>query len=117
MKKFFKNAEAGAVEGGFTVLLDGRAIRTPAKTAFVVPTEALAAAIAEEWAGQGEELDGPHSGDRQPARARPHQVAQERGDDRPMAPRQWQGALRHQRRSRPKAKHRRHQSQGGCAPH
>jgi chaperone required for assembly of F1-ATPase len=57
MKKFFKNAEAGAVEGGFTVLLDGRAIRTPAKTAFVVPTEALAAAIAEEWAGQGEELD------------------------------------------------------------
>ena len=34
-----------------------------------------------------------------------------------MAPRQWQGAVRHQGRSRPKAKHCRHQSQGRRAPH
>ena len=57
MKKFFKKAEADAVEGGFSVLLDGRAIRTLAKTDFVVPTQALADAVAAEWAGQGEELD------------------------------------------------------------
>jgi chaperone required for assembly of F1-ATPase len=54
MKRFYKTAGVGpAVDGaGWSVLLDGKAIRTPAKAALVVPTRALAEAIAEEWAAQ-----------------------------------------------------------------
>src|SRR3546814_1368394 len=39
------------------VLLDGRPLRTPAKALLILPTEPLAAAIAAEWQGQGEEVD------------------------------------------------------------
>jgi chaperone required for assembly of F1-ATPase len=57
MKRFYTDAAALAIDGGWTVALDGRAIRTPAKAAFVVPTIALAAAAAAEWGSQGEVLD------------------------------------------------------------
>jgi chaperone required for assembly of F1-ATPase len=53
VKRFWKEAHA---EGG-TVLLDGRPVRTPKRNALAVPTEPLAAAIAEEWNAVGEELD------------------------------------------------------------
>ena len=56
MKRFYTDARALAVDGGWTVALDGRAIRTPAKAAFVVPTPALAASAAAEWAAQGNVL-------------------------------------------------------------
>ncbi|MGF1632034.1 MAG: ATP12 family chaperone protein [Kiloniellaceae bacterium] len=57
IKRFYKTATAApAAQGGFAVLLDGRPLRTPAKTPLVVPTEALAAAVAAEWQGQGEEV-------------------------------------------------------------
>jgi chaperone required for assembly of F1-ATPase len=39
------------------VVLDGRAVRTPAKRFVAVPTEALALALAEEWSSQGERID------------------------------------------------------------
>ncbi|MEO1189661.1 MAG: ATP12 family protein [Pseudomonadota bacterium] len=56
-KRFYKQAHV-AVEGdGYAVLLDGRAIKTPAKTALSLPTERLAEAIAAEWDAQGETLD------------------------------------------------------------
>jgi len=42
---------------GYRVLLDGKALRTPAKGHLVVPTHALAAAIAAEWQAQGEQID------------------------------------------------------------
>lgn len=51
-KRFWKEAKAEAVDGGFTVRLDGRAVKTPAKTLLVVPTLALAKAIAAEWDAQ-----------------------------------------------------------------
>lgn len=51
-KRFWKSATAEACEGGFTVRLDGRAVKTPAKAAFVVPTLALAQAAAAEWDAQ-----------------------------------------------------------------
>lgn len=57
MKRFYTDAAAMAVDGGWTVALDGRAIRTPAKAAFVVPTAVLAGAAAAEWSSQGEVLD------------------------------------------------------------
>src|SRR3954470_21680643 len=49
MKRFYKETAVDAGDGGFRVLLDGRPMRTPAKTVLVVPTEKLAGAIAGEW--------------------------------------------------------------------
>lgn len=48
-KRFWKAAGAGAVEGGFGVALDGRAVKTPDGVVMVVPSESLAQAIAAEW--------------------------------------------------------------------
>ncbi|RMF12569.1 MAG: ATPase [Alphaproteobacteria bacterium] len=54
MKRFYKNVTVAARDGGFAVELDGRAVRTPAKTLLLLPTQALASALAEEWDRQGE---------------------------------------------------------------
>lgn len=51
-KRFWTAASAEAAEGGFTVRLDGRAVKTPAKVPLVVPTLAMAQAIAAEWDAQ-----------------------------------------------------------------
>lgn len=51
-KRFWKEAKAEACDGGFTVRLDARAVKTPAKSPLVVPTLAMAEAIAEEWDAQ-----------------------------------------------------------------
>ncbi|HEV8388878.1 MAG TPA: ATP12 family protein [Dongiaceae bacterium] len=59
-RRFYKNATIASAEGGWGVQLDGKPLRSPAKRPFVLPTEALAAAIAEEWQAQGEKID-PHS--------------------------------------------------------
>lgn len=56
-KVFWKEAKAVACDGGFTVQLDGRSVRTPAKTLLVLPSMALAEAIADEWAAQEETVD------------------------------------------------------------
>jgi len=42
-KRFWKEASVEQVAGGFTVRLDARPVKTPAKTLLVVPTLALAA--------------------------------------------------------------------------
>ncbi len=57
IKRFYKVAEAGSIAEGFAILLDGRPVRTPARAPLAVASSALAQAIAEEWQGQGEELD------------------------------------------------------------
>jgi chaperone required for assembly of F1-ATPase len=56
-KRFYKSAEAAKQEGGFCILLDGRAVRTPAKSIVTVPDEKLALALAEEWNAQTEVID------------------------------------------------------------
>ena len=55
-KRFYKAVTVAPVSGGFAVHLDGRGVRTPAKAPLLLPVEALAAALAEEWQAQGEEL-------------------------------------------------------------
>jgi chaperone required for assembly of F1-ATPase len=55
-KRFYKTASAAALDGGFAVMLDGRPVRTPAGSKLVLPTLALAALAAEEWAAQGKEI-------------------------------------------------------------
>ena len=49
MKRFWKDVAVEPEEGGWTVKLDGKPLRTPARAAQVVPSERLAEAIAEEW--------------------------------------------------------------------
>jgi chaperone required for assembly of F1-ATPase len=56
MKRFYKTVSVAPTEGGFGVLLDGKPIQTPARAKLVLPTEALAQAIAAEWDCQGEEV-------------------------------------------------------------
>ena len=52
MKRFYKAVTVAAGEQGHRILLDGKPVRTPARTVLEVPTAGLAQAIAEEWAAQ-----------------------------------------------------------------
>ncbi|OZB19986.1 MAG: ATPase [Rhodobacterales bacterium 34-62-10] len=56
-KRFWTTASVVPVDGGFTVHLDSRAVKTPAKTPLIVPTRAMAAAIAAEWDAQEGQID------------------------------------------------------------
>ena len=56
-KRFWKAAEAVREEDGFTVRLDGRAVKTPAKAPLIVPTAQMAQAIAAEWDAQEDVID------------------------------------------------------------
>ncbi len=56
-RRFYKAAQAAPAEGGFHILLDGRAVRTPAGPRARLPTAALAELVAAEWAAQGDEID------------------------------------------------------------
>ncbi|MGL4320277.1 MAG: ATP12 family chaperone protein [Paracoccaceae bacterium] len=51
-KRFWTLAQAVETDGGFTVHLDARPVRTPAKAAFILPTLAMAQAAADEWQAQ-----------------------------------------------------------------
>lgn len=56
MRRFFKQVAVVEREAGLQVTLDGKPIRTPAKAAMVLPTRALAEAVAAEWRAQGAEI-------------------------------------------------------------
>ena len=51
-KRFYKAVGVTDEGGGFGIALDGRVVRTPARTPLVVPSRALAEAIAGEWEAQ-----------------------------------------------------------------
>ncbi len=57
MKRFWKEATAVSAGECWTIELDGRLLKTPAKLPFAVPTDALARAITGEWNAAGEEFD------------------------------------------------------------
>lgn len=57
MKRFWKDAAAVEREGGWSVELDGKPLRTPAREPLAVPTSALAHAIADEWNSAGDTVD------------------------------------------------------------
>lgn len=57
MKRFYKQVTVEPADGGWRVALDGRAIRTAGGRPQVVPSRALAQAMAAEWAAQGEQID------------------------------------------------------------
>ena len=59
IRRFYKEAKAAPAETGareFTVLLDGRPVKTPGRRALVLPSLTLAEAVAEEWSAQDAEL-------------------------------------------------------------
>lgn len=51
-RRFWKQASVTREGDGWTVLLDDKPLRTPGKQPLIVPTEALARAIAAEWDAQ-----------------------------------------------------------------
>jgi len=51
-KRFWKEAAVVPASGGFTIELDGRSVKTPAKRLLTLPTAVMADAIAEEWQAQ-----------------------------------------------------------------
>ena len=56
MRRVYREATARQVEGGWGIALDGRPMRTPARHELVVPSAALATAIAAEWDAQQDEI-------------------------------------------------------------
>jgi len=57
-KRFYSQVTIKDEGGGqASLLLDGKPVRTPGKAPFVLPSHALAEAIAEEWRGQGTRIE------------------------------------------------------------
>ncbi len=56
LKRFWTEARAERGEGGWQVLLDGRPLGTPGRATLLLPTEALADAVAAEWQAQEGEV-------------------------------------------------------------
>lgn len=56
-RRFWTQATTEELSDGWTVRLDGRAVKTPAKAALIVPTRAIAEAIALEWDAQEAVID------------------------------------------------------------
>jgi chaperone required for assembly of F1-ATPase len=57
-KRFYKTVGIEDAGGeGAALLLDGKNVRTPGKAPLVLPSRALAEAVAEEWRAQGERID------------------------------------------------------------
>lgn len=61
LKRFWKTVDVtpgpNGEQGGWTILLDGRAPKTPAHAKLTLPTQAAARLVADEWAAQGEFID------------------------------------------------------------
>lgn len=57
MKRFWKEVAVVSEGEGWGIQLDGRAVKTPARAALVVPTSALAEAIADEWRAVTDDID------------------------------------------------------------
>ena len=58
-KRFYEQVGVERGEAGWSVLLDGRGVRTPAKKVLAVPSAPLAERVAAEWSAQGERIDAP----------------------------------------------------------
>jgi chaperone required for assembly of F1-ATPase len=56
-KRFYKEVSIGNAEGGFSILLDGRPVKTPAKRALTLPTRKATDVVAAEWRDQAEVID------------------------------------------------------------
>ena len=57
MQRFYDEVSVVQTPGGWQVALDGRPIKTQRGSAQLVPSEALAQRLADEWRAQGEKID------------------------------------------------------------
>jgi chaperone required for assembly of F1-ATPase len=57
VRRFWTSAKVVEAEGGYGITLDGRPVKTPARSGLIVPTRPLAEAIAAEWNDSGEKVD------------------------------------------------------------
>lgn len=57
MKKFWETVSVVPENDGFSVLLDDKPLKTPAKVALTVPSRGLAQAIADEWSALDDKID------------------------------------------------------------
>ena len=57
MKRFWKEVAAVREGEGWAIKLDDRPVRTPARASLLLPTQALAEAVAGEWRDSGETVD------------------------------------------------------------
>ncbi|MCL6283590.1 ATPase [Ruegeria sp. 2012CJ41-6] len=56
-KRFWSESAVVGAQDGFRVELDGRGVKTPAKAALILPTRAMAEAVAQEWDMQEGRID------------------------------------------------------------
>ncbi|WP_420586080.1 ATP12 family chaperone protein [Ruegeria sp.] len=56
-KRFWTESAVVEAEGGYTVELDGRRVKTPAKAGLILPTRAMATEVAAEWDAQEKVVD------------------------------------------------------------
>jgi chaperone required for assembly of F1-ATPase len=57
VKRFWKEVAVEPEEGGWGIRLDGKPVRTPARISLVIPSAALAEAVADEWRAVEGEID------------------------------------------------------------
>ena len=57
MKRFYTDVTVLPEASGVGIALDGRPVRTPARAPLLLPTPALAEAVAAEWRAQGDMID------------------------------------------------------------
>jgi chaperone required for assembly of F1-ATPase len=56
-KRFYASASVAETDGGFSITLDGRPIKTPSGKIVIAPKREIAEAIAAEWQAQQEIID------------------------------------------------------------
>ncbi|MFC0245295.1 ATP12 family chaperone protein [Falsochrobactrum ovis] len=56
-KRFYEKAEIAELDNGFTVQLDGRSVKTPARNLMLLPSAAAAEIVAEEFRAQKDVVD------------------------------------------------------------
>jgi chaperone required for assembly of F1-ATPase len=56
MKRFYKSVTVDRAPEGYRILLDGKPVKTPGRNALLLPRDALAQSIADEWLAQTDEI-------------------------------------------------------------
>ncbi len=56
-KRFYETVTLAAQADGFIVKLDAQELKTPAKNPLVLPSQALAQLVADDWQAQADEID------------------------------------------------------------
>jgi chaperone required for assembly of F1-ATPase len=55
--RFWQTTSVVREDNGFSIALDNRVVKTPAKALLLLPTQAMADAVAAEWDAQGNKID------------------------------------------------------------